>query len=199
MWADLGDDHGIKTYIPIVCFLEINIRCRQRPYCDECTRSHPNSEVKHHKARSVLGWGTAWEALRVPLAFYEILCFLIPRRVCTVAGLHRHGRIAQTSYPQRRHARKQRLHRFGLNIVSDVSRAKIEEVTLNALRTRQSLVKGERLVRTEVRAVLDFINVISSGRCGSKQLVGIPYSLFFKISPHLHSMQGHPIDGAVLS
>jgi hypothetical protein len=42
---------------------------RQRPYCDEYTRSHPNSEVKHRKARSVLGWGTAWEALRVPLAF----------------------------------------------------------------------------------------------------------------------------------
>ena len=38
-------------------------------------------------------------------------------------------------------------------IVSGVSRAKIEEVTLNALRTRQSLVKGERLVRHEVRAV----------------------------------------------
>ena len=35
-----------------------------------------------------------------------------------------------------------------------MSRAKIEEVTLNALRTRQSLVKGERLVRHEVRAVL---------------------------------------------
>ena len=41
-----------------------------RPYCVECTRSHPNSEVKRRKARSVLGWGTAWEALRVPLAFY---------------------------------------------------------------------------------------------------------------------------------
>ena len=35
-----------------------------------------------------------------------------------------------------------------------MSRAKIEEVTLNALRTRQSLVKGERLVRHEMRAVL---------------------------------------------
>jgi len=35
-----------------------------------------------------------------------------------------------------------------------VSRAKIEEVTLDALRTRQSLVKGERLVRHEMRAVL---------------------------------------------
>ena len=38
--------------------------------------------------------------------------------------------------------------------VSGVSRAKIEEVTLDALRTRQSLVKGERLVRHEMRAVL---------------------------------------------
>ena len=38
--------------------------------------------------------------------------------------------------------------------VSGVSRTKIEEVTLDALRTRQSLVKGERLVRHEMRAVL---------------------------------------------
>ena len=43
---------------------------------------------------------------------------------------------------------------FDFVVVSGVSRAKIEEVTLNALRTRQSLVKGERLVRHEVRAVL---------------------------------------------
>ena len=42
---------------------------RQRPYCVEYTRSHPNSEVKQRKARSVLGWGTAWEVLRVLLAF----------------------------------------------------------------------------------------------------------------------------------
>ena len=40
------------------------------------------------------------------------------------------------------------------DLVSGVSRARLEEVTLNALRTRQSLVKGERLVRHEVRAVL---------------------------------------------
>ena len=42
-----------------------------------------------------------------------------------------------------------------LYFVSGVSRAKIEEVTLNALRTRQSLVKGERLVRHEMRAVMN--------------------------------------------
>ena len=42
---------------------------RQRPYSVEYTRSHLNSEVKQPKARSVLGWGTAWEVLRVLLAF----------------------------------------------------------------------------------------------------------------------------------
>ncbi len=45
-------------------------RCRQRPYFVEYTRSHPNSEVKRRKARSVLGWGTAREDLRVLPAFW---------------------------------------------------------------------------------------------------------------------------------
>ena len=40
--------------------------------------------------------------------------------------------------------------------VSGLRRTKIAEVTLNALRTRQSLVKGERLVRHEMRAVLKY-------------------------------------------
>ena len=43
-----------------------------------------------------------------------------------------------------------------------MSRAKIEEVTLNALRTRQSLVKGERLVRHEMRAVL-LLDILACG------------------------------------
>jgi hypothetical protein len=42
---------------------------RQRPYRDECTGSLSNSEVNRRRARSVLGWGTAWEALWVLLAF----------------------------------------------------------------------------------------------------------------------------------
>ena len=46
---------------------------RQRPYCVERTRSHSNSEVKQRKARLVPGWGTAREALRVPLAFHRKL------------------------------------------------------------------------------------------------------------------------------
>ena len=45
------------------------VSIRQRPYFVEYTRSHPNSEVKRRKARSVLGWGTAREALRVLLVF----------------------------------------------------------------------------------------------------------------------------------
>ena len=43
---------------------------------------------------------------------------------------------------------------FVFSVVSGVSRTKIGEFTLDALRTRQSLVKGERLVRHEMRAVL---------------------------------------------
>ena len=42
---------------------------RWRPYRVECTGSLPNSEVKRHRARLVLGWGTAREDLRVLLAF----------------------------------------------------------------------------------------------------------------------------------
>ena len=36
---------------------------RLRPYHDEHTRSRPITEVKHRRARIVLGWGTAWEHL----------------------------------------------------------------------------------------------------------------------------------------
>ena len=40
-----------------------------RPYHVECTGSLLTSEVKRHRARLVLGWGTAWEDLRVLSAF----------------------------------------------------------------------------------------------------------------------------------
>ena len=45
---------------------------------------------------------------------------------------------------------------FDLETICDFHRSKIDKVTLNALRTRQSLVKGERLVRHDMRAVLPF-------------------------------------------
>ena len=44
-----------------------------------------------------------------------------------------------------------------------MSRTKIGEFTLDALRTRQSLVKGERLVRHEMRAVLRLVRLRSGG------------------------------------
>jgi hypothetical protein len=46
-----------------------NFKARWRPYRVECTGSLPTSEVKRHRARLVLGWGTAWEVLRVLPAF----------------------------------------------------------------------------------------------------------------------------------
>ena len=48
---------------------------RRRPYRVECTGSLSTSEVKQHRARLVLGWGTAWEDLRVLSAFPQILVF----------------------------------------------------------------------------------------------------------------------------
>ena len=42
---------------------------RWRPYRVECTGSLLTSEVKRRRARLVLGWGTAWEDLRVLSAF----------------------------------------------------------------------------------------------------------------------------------
>ena len=47
------------------------IKSRRRPYRVECTGSLLTSEVKQHRARLVLGWGTAWEDLRVLSAFLQ--------------------------------------------------------------------------------------------------------------------------------
>ena len=47
--------------------------CRWRPYRVECTGSLSTSKVKRHRARLVLGWGTAWEHLRV-LSAYWVYC-----------------------------------------------------------------------------------------------------------------------------
>ena len=47
-----------------------HLRCR--PYHVECTGSLLTSEVKRHRARLLLGWGTAWEDLRVLPAFMDV-------------------------------------------------------------------------------------------------------------------------------
>ena len=59
---------------------------RWRPYRAEYTGSLPNSEVNRRRARSVLGWGTAWEALRVPLTFSPCSVVLCCRFVFTGSG-----------------------------------------------------------------------------------------------------------------
>jgi hypothetical protein len=57
----------------LVCFLMssdfFQNLFRRRPYRVEYTGSLPTSEVKRHRARLVLGWGTAWEHPRVLSAF----------------------------------------------------------------------------------------------------------------------------------
>ena len=53
-------------------FVAINCSCcivRRQPYHVECTGSLLTSEVKRRRARLVLGWGAAWEDLRVLSAF----------------------------------------------------------------------------------------------------------------------------------
>ena len=50
----------------VVCCV---VCCRWRPYRIGCTGSLSTSEVKRRRARLVLGWGTAWEDLRVLSAF----------------------------------------------------------------------------------------------------------------------------------
>ena len=64
-----------KNFDRIECVRWFAVGSRQRPYFVEHTRSHPNSEVKLRKARSVLGWGTAREVLRVLLAFLNFDLF----------------------------------------------------------------------------------------------------------------------------
>jgi hypothetical protein len=46
---------------------------RQRPRRTECSESPVTSEAKRRKVRFALGWGTAWEVLRVLSSF---TCFL---------------------------------------------------------------------------------------------------------------------------
>ena len=58
----------VVVFLPASTLLGLLDTC-QRPYCVEQTGSHPNSEVKRHKARIVLGWVTAREVLWVLLAF----------------------------------------------------------------------------------------------------------------------------------
>jgi hypothetical protein len=61
----------LTQYIPL-----IHHSNRQRPYHVENTGSRPITEVKQRRARSVLGWVTAWEH-RVSLAFFVVSHFFL--------------------------------------------------------------------------------------------------------------------------
>ncbi len=63
--ADVGAVVGVRLDARMLGYNA----CRRRPYRVECTGSLPTSEVKRRRARLVLGWGTAWEHLRVLSAF----------------------------------------------------------------------------------------------------------------------------------
>ena len=77
---------------------------RRRPYRVECTGSLLTSEVKRHRARSVLGWGTAWEDLRVLSAFTR------RRACCEVAAIDARPRALRRRIEQMRQ-RSQSLRR----------------------------------------------------------------------------------------
>ena len=88
---------------------------RQRPYRDENTGSLPNSAVKHHRARLVLGWGTAWESLGVLLAFCPFCTFYLAARLrCLLAQRSGAGRTGAGNGgpPASREAKWQVLARF---------------------------------------------------------------------------------------
>jgi hypothetical protein len=71
---------------------------RQRPYRNEYTGSLPNSEVNRCRARSVLGWGTAWEVLWVLLAFFSSVMVVLRLRAA-----YRSPLLSPAAIPQRIH------------------------------------------------------------------------------------------------
>ena len=57
--------HRMDLKIAVV-LIQMPVKCPTkclRPYHDEYTRSRLITEVKHRRARIVLGWVTAWELL----------------------------------------------------------------------------------------------------------------------------------------
>ena len=78
-----GGRHFISRSSPFAISLSLEFKenrhalCCWQPYRVECTGSLPTSEVEQHRARLVLGWGTAWEDLRV-------LSALTPTHSCFV-------------------------------------------------------------------------------------------------------------------
>ena len=60
------------------------MQSRWRPYRVECTGSLSTSEVKRHRAWLVLGWGTAWEDLRVLPAFLKPIVWALSHPILLI-------------------------------------------------------------------------------------------------------------------
>ncbi len=101
----------LRSWVIITTCSLLNNNLCWRPYQVEYTGSLLTSEVKQLRARIVLGWGTAWEVLRVLSAFlpffvsWTALLLILKRLVCRsvwVSLKHRKpegcGGIGETGY-----------------------------------------------------------------------------------------------------
>ena len=86
-----GGRHFISRSSPFAVSLSLDFKENRhtlfcwRPCRVECTGSLLTSEVKRHRARLVLGWGTAWEHLRVLPAFSKGIKLMLVISACASA------------------------------------------------------------------------------------------------------------------
>ena len=114
-----GCRHFISRSSPFAVSLSLEFKENRhalfcwRPYRVECTGSLLTSEVKRHRARLVLGWGTAWEHPWVLPAFSHIA---LPRREAqalppgSVAGISPRSLPRPTSFWRLCNARLAKSH-----------------------------------------------------------------------------------------
>ena len=126
-------------------FLQLhNIGFRWRPYRVECTGSLLTSEVKQRRARSVLGWGTAWEDLRVLSAFR--LAFDAKGVFCEIDELiagpskHRYRCCPESNHSRMRNSRLQKLSKFK---ASGHGKKSVHTKTIDLLQSKRKDAKNK--------------------------------------------------------
>jgi hypothetical protein len=97
-----GNEKGRMDLLHRTIAVENDYFVRRRPYRVEYTGSLLTSEVKRHRPRLVLGWGTAWEHTRVQSAFCNLL-WIASHNILAIQSLPRYSGIADGVAP--RHAR----------------------------------------------------------------------------------------------
>ena len=78
----LTSAHSVCILCFVNCHLDMFHCICWRPYHVECTGSLLTSEVKRHRARLVLGWGTAWENFKVLSALWLAVLETSPDCCC---------------------------------------------------------------------------------------------------------------------